>query len=325
MQKSLFSAPAALALLAAAFVFPLFAEEKPLLLDGVAAEVGGVRITVADVMDEAKDMAFGMNKKFELSELYTSALTNLIDRQLILQKYEQAPQKLPEWYLKRRAEGIIAENFGGEKARLVKMLDSRGISYDTWLKKIEADTIIGTMRSQFVERDISIGPEQLREVYNRDYAGKKLEGPVRVAMILLEFDQGTTNALQAANHLASQIRSGKLDFATVARNVSKDPHAREGGDWGYINPDDELRADLAAAIRKLGKGEISAPIAIDPTRVYLIRKIDERKDLEIPYDYVRAKIENELHEKASEERFKKWVESLSREITIRVFPTPFDR
>ena len=325
MKKSFFSFFPALFLLASLAVFPVFAEEKPLLLDGIAAEVGGVRITIADVMDEAKDMAFFMQKKKTVPELYAVALTNLIDRQLILQKYEQAPQKLPEWYLKRRAESIINEKFNGNKTDLVKMLDSRGISYDTWLKKIEADTIIGTMRSQFVERDINIGPEQLREVYDRDYAGKKLEGPVRVAMILLESDKGRTNALHAANHLVAQLRNGKVDFESVARHVSKDPHAREGGDWGYINPDDELRSDLAAAVNKLKKGEISDPIAIDEKRIYIIRKLDEQDDLSIPYEYVRAEIEGQLHEEVSAKRFKGWVKSLAKEMTIRLYPSPFDR
>lgn len=325
MKKPLFHHLPLLILAVVSLSLPLLAKDPPILLDGVAAEVGGVRLTIADVMNEAKDIAFTEQKRQKASELYGEALTNLISRQLILQKYDQAPQKLPDWYLKRRAETIIAENFGGDKTKLVKMLDSRGINYDTWLKKIEADTIIGTMRSQFVEHDISIGPDELRKVYERDYAGQKLEGPVRVSMILLESDKGVTNLLRAAGHLVTQLRDGKLDFADVARKVSKDPHAREGGDWGYINPDDELRADLAKVVRELKKGQTSDPIAIDPTRVYIIRKTDERKDLAIPFDYVRAKIEGELRQRASEKRFKEWVRSLARETIIRVFPSPLGR
>lgn len=325
MKKSFFSWSAALSFVAAFFAFSAFAEEKPLLLDGVAAEVGGVRITIADVMNEAKDMAYSLRKPQGIAELYGTALTNLIDRQLILQKYEQAPQKLPKWYLKRRAEAIIAEHFAGDRNRLIKMLDSRGINYDTWQKKIEADTIIGTMRAQFVDHNISIGPEELKEVYDREYAGKKLDGPVRVAMILIETDQGTTNALRAANHLVSQLRNRKLDFSDVARNISKDPHAREGGDWGYINPDDELRSDLATVVKNLHVGETSNPIAIDGTHIYIIRKIDEREDLTIPYDYVRSQIEGKLREEASDKRFKAWVKSLSEEMTIRVYPFPLNR
>ncbi|MEQ4512737.1 peptidylprolyl isomerase SurA [Dickeya zeae] len=60
--------------------------------------------------------------------------------------------------------------------------------------------------------------------------------------------------------VASQIRSGKLSFATAAKQLSQDPgSANQGGDLGWASPDmyDPAFRD---ALMDLKKGEISAPI-----------------------------------------------------------------
>ncbi|GAB7195112.1 peptidylprolyl isomerase SurA [Dickeya oryzae] len=60
--------------------------------------------------------------------------------------------------------------------------------------------------------------------------------------------------------VASQIRSGKLSFATAAKQLSQDPgSANQGGDLGWASPEmyDPAFRD---ALMDLKKGEISAPV-----------------------------------------------------------------
>ncbi|MBP2846013.1 peptidylprolyl isomerase SurA [Dickeya oryzae] len=60
--------------------------------------------------------------------------------------------------------------------------------------------------------------------------------------------------------VASQIRSGKLSFATAAKQLSQDPgSANQGGDLGWASPEmyDPAFRD---ALMQLKKGEISAPV-----------------------------------------------------------------
>ncbi len=302
------------------------AAADPHIVDAVAADVGGRRITVAEVMEAARDIvrAEGTLTSPEafarqLPAAYAEALTNLVTRQLILIRYDQAKQKLPEWMLKRRAEAIVEEHFGGDRSLLVSMLTQRGLSYEKWRKKIEEDTIITAMRHQFVDQGIVVKPEDVLAVYERDYATRKLDGPVHAALILLRPEQGQSvdAAVTNAAVLARELQGGK-DFAAAARRLSADPHAADGGDWGYIDPAAELRKELADALNALKPGEVSDPILIGGDYIYIVKKIAESKDLSIPFDAVRDEIEQQIRAEASVERFDAWIESLRQATTIRL-------
>ena len=301
------------------------AAAEPMVVDAVAANVGGRHITVAEVMEAARDSisAEGTISSTALAEklpgAYAEALTNLITRQLILIRYDQAKQKLPNWLLNRRVEAIIEEHFGGDRSLLVSMLAKRGLSYAKWRKKIEEDTIITAMRSQFVDQGIVVKPEDILAVYERDYANRKLPGPVRAALILLRPEEGQSADAAVSNAvvLARDLQAGR-DFAATARRLSQDPHAANGGDWGFINPAEEFRKELADAILALKPGEVSDPVVIGSDYIYILKKVDESKDLSIPFDSVRDEIERHLRADASIERFDAWIESLRKATTIRV-------
>ncbi len=302
------------------------AAAEPMVVDAVAADVGGRHITVAEVMEAARDTisAEGAISATALAEklpgAYADALTNLITRQLILIRYDQAKQKLPNWMLNRRVEAIIEEHFGGDRSLLVSMLAKRGMSFAKWRKKIEEDTIINAMRSQFVDQGIVVKPEDVLAVYERDYANRKLPGPVRAALILLRPQEGQSSEAAVSNAvaLARDLRAGK-DFAATARRLSTDPHAADGGDWGYIDPAEEFRKELADALAALKPGEVSDPVVVGADYIYILKKVDESQDLSIPFDSVRGEIERNIRADAGAERFDAWIESLKKATTIRLY------
>ena len=316
--------------LALAAILPRLAHAEPEVVDAVAADVGGRRITVDEVMKAAGDALYVESGLVSLDAyaqkvpgLYAEALSNLVNRQLILIKYDQAKQKLPQWVLNRRVEAVVEEHFGGDRSLLVSMLSRHGISYAKWRQKIEEDTIIAAMRQQFVDQGISIKPEDVLAVYERDYAGKKLPGPVRASIILLRPQDGQSveDAVTNAATVVRDLRAGK-DFAATARRLSSDPRAKDGGDWGYIDPAAEFRKELADAFSALKPGEISDPVVIGADYIYILKKVAESKDLSIPFDSVRDEIESDLRAKAGAERFDAWIESLRQATTIRLYKPP---
>ena len=301
------------------------AAQGPIVVDAVAADVGGRRITVAEVMEAARDIMASegsvdaVSVREKLPGAYAEAFSNLVVRQLILIKYDQAKQKLPKWVLNRRVEAVVEEHFGGDRSLLVSMLSQRGISYAKWRQKIEEDTIIAAMRQQFVDQGVVVKPEEIAATYERDFAGKKLPGPVRAAVILLrpQAGQSKEDAITNAAAVVRDLRAGK-DFAATARRLSSDSRAKDGGDWGYIDPATEFRKELADALSALKPGEISDPVVIGADYIYILKKVAESKDLSIPFDSVRDEIERDLRAKASAERFDAWIESLRKATTIRL-------
>lgn len=76
--------------------------------------------------------------------------------------------------------------------------------------------------------------------------------------------------------IADDIRSGKADFAEMARKYSEDPgSARQGGDMGWSSPE-VFDPAFRDALMRLQKNEISAPIR-SSFGWHLIQLLDTRQ------------------------------------------------
>jgi len=297
------------------------------VLDGLAAEVGGARITIAETMELARELAAarkqsGAEAVGDLRALYTEAQEQLVARQLVLQAYAAQEHKLPPWAVERRVAEVIDEHFGGDRSQLVSMLTRQGLGYDVWRQRLEEEMVTATMHQQFVERHVVVAPTEIRAFYTTNAAAFAVEGPVRAGLILLAPRDGESAEALAgrARQVLAEIRAGK-DFRAVARRESAEAHAREGGDWGYIDPAEVFRKELADALAGLKVGEVGEPVATE-TGVYLLTKFDERADRVMPLEAAWAGIESRLRRIKAESRRAAWIESLKRKTTVRYFPLP---
>lgn len=313
---------AAVALTALSAIPPAAAQENAVLIDRAVAEVGGRRITLSEVMGEVRERLF--EERAEPNEktiptYYAAALSNLVSRQLVLLEYEGADVKIPPWYFNQRVERIIENGFGGDKARLVAALSERGISFPEWRRRRDEDTIVGTMRQQFIAQNVKARPIDMERLYRERYATNSLPGRVKVSMIMLRDgeDDAEGAALAKAREILSSLSTGG-SFAALARTHSLEGHAERGGSWGYIDPADELRPELADALATIRPGQVAGPVVVGDY-VYLLRKDDERDDLSMPFDLVRDEIEETILEEAGEARFQAWVRHLATKHTVRIF------
>ena len=299
----------------------------PLVLDGLAAEVGGARITIAETLALARELAAALQQPApgagaSLREAYAEAQEQLVARQLVLQAYAAQENKLPPWAVERRVAEVIDEHFGGDRSQLVSMLTRQGLGFDAWRQRLEEEMVTATMHQQFVERHVVVAPTEIRAFYTTNAAAFAVEGPVRAGLILLAPRDGESAEALAgrARQVLAEIRAGK-DFRAVARRESAEAHAREGGDWGYIDPAEVFRKELADALAGLKVGEVGEPVATE-TGVYLLTKFDERADRVMPLEAAWAGIESRLRRIKAESRRAAWIESLKRKTTVRYFPLP---
>lgn len=321
-MKLAFSISALATAMMAATAGIALAQDAPVLVDRTVAEVGGRRISLSDVMGEVRERVF--EERLDPSEklmasYFAEALSNQVARQLILREYDDSSVKIPEWYFNQRIERIIENGFGGDKSRLVAALAEHGISYPDWRRHRNEDTIMMTMRQQFVSRNVKVRPIDMERVYRERYATNSLPGHVKVSMIMLRdgADDAEGTALEKARSLLKELETGAT-FDALARRHSLESHAENGGSWGYIEPAAELRAELANALAAIKPGQVAGPVEV-AGYVYLLRKDDERSDLSVPFSIVMDEIEAELREVAAEERYQAWIRHLATKYTVRIF------
>ena len=101
-----------------------------------------------------------------------------------------------------------------------------------------------------------------------------------------------------AKDIEDELKKG-ADFATLAKEKSKDPGAADGGDLGYFTKD-QMVPEFSAAAFKLDKGQISDPVHTQ-FGWHIIKVEDKRTKPTPTFDQVRGQIENYVAHKAQAE------------------------
>ena len=112
-----------------------------------------------------------------------------------------------------------------------------------------------------------------------------------------------------AKEIEAELKKG-ADFATLAKEKSKDPGAADGGDLGYFTKD-QMVPEFSEAAFKLDRGQISDPVH---TKFgWHIIKVEDKRIKPTPtFDEVKPQLENFVAHKAQAEL----VASLRKDATI---------
>jgi peptidyl-prolyl cis-trans isomerase SurA len=93
--------------------------------------------------------------------------------------------------------------------------------------------------------------------------------------------------------------------ATVAKQVSEDPLAADGGDLGEIEPS-KLLPEFEGPLTKMKEGEISEPIRTK-VGVHLLKLEKRITEAFQPESEVAAEIKEKLYNEALDERYRRWI------------------
>jgi peptidyl-prolyl cis-trans isomerase C len=105
-----------------------------------------------------------------------------------------------------------------------------------------------------------------------------------------------------AKAIEAELKKG-ADFATLAKQKSKDPGAAEGGDLGYFTKD-QMVPEFAEVAFKLEKGQISDPVKTQ-FGWHIIKVEDKRIKPTPSYDEVKSQLENYVAHRAQAELVQK--------------------
>ncbi len=294
-------------------------------VDGVAAYVNEQPIMISDALIMLEPARRQLVRTYDGQELerrlqaaYREALDTLVERRLILDAYERGTGRIPEWAIDQRAEEVMRDSFGGDRSRLMEALAREQMTYEEWRDTLRDHMIVQAMRSANVDQAVAVPPGDVHAYYLA-HTNDFLRPPrVKLRMIVLtpgpEQDAAATRRL--ADDLARRARTGE-EFGVLAARYSTGTHAREGGDWGWIDPARELRGELATVAAAMQPGQVSDPVEVGDYTYVLA--LEGRRQADVaPLAEVQAEIQDQLRRAAAETAYRDWVDRLRRDAYVRI-------
>ena len=301
------------------------------IIDGVAAIVNNDVITISQVRElvGARERALregyqGPDLADRIKEMRLAALKDLVDRQLIIQEFQKMQEKganIPDHVIDDRIQGIIRQEFGGDRAAFIRTLQAQGYTL-TRFKEIEKEKIIvQAMRQAKLNDNFVVSPNQVQGFYDKNKADFTIPDQVKLRMIILrEGNEGDSadsgNKAQTADEIRQKLIEG-ADFNRMAQMYSEDESTRDmGGDWGWVERN-TLNEELTKAAFSLKAGGISPVIQLGDS--YYILNVEARKNASVkPMSEVREAIEQNLMQQERMKAQQRWLDSLRKRAYIKI-------
>lgn len=298
-------------------------------LDGIAARVDAHVITVGDVMaelrrhPEIREKASAAGNETEMQALYRAALDMLIERRLILKAAEAKKMEIPEWVIDNQIREVVHDVFGGDMNRLEEELARTKMPMTEYRNTIKEDITVRGMRQQIIEQYVTASPGAMRKEY-RDHPEKyRQEAKATVRVILLkppEPGDGVASINTRAAQIDEELAKGEK-FSDLAIKYSADSHAKDGGLWKDVNPEEAFRPEVAAAIAKLKVGDVSKMIDLDGWG-FIVKKEAESGSKTMSFEEAYDKISWNLRNAAAKKAYDEWIARLKDDAFIKVNPPP---
>jgi len=299
-------------------------------MDGLAAKVDNESITIGDVLAEVRrnpvareSFVAAARDKAKLDELYKNAVNALIDRKLILKAAADKKMDMQEWVVDNRVREIVKENFHGDRNELEAELQKSNTPFEEWRNVIKEDLVIAGMRYQIIEKYVQhVSPAAMREEYERNHSRYADESKTTVSVILLKpAAEGETSVKDRADTILKELASPDADFAALARKYSADSHAKDGGVWKDVKPDEAFRPEIADAIAMLKVGEHSDLVDLDGWG-FIVKKDSETVAKQLSFSEAYDQIVRNVRRAEAAKAYDAWLARLRAEAFIKIYPMP---
>ncbi len=126
-------------------------------------------------------------------------------------------------------------------------------------------------------------------------------------------------AVARLSEVRQALLAGKADFATVAREMSQDGSAPQGGDLGWANPG-MFVPEFEQVMNRLRPGQVAEPL-VSRFGVHLI-EVTDRRNAPMSEQEQRTLARNALREKKLDEAYATWVEDIRSRAYVEMRESP---
>jgi len=254
-------------LLAACLAWPFCvgpaAAQTPSSASHIVAVVSGDVISSGDVENRAR--LFALSTGLPTTDDVINRLKNqiagqLIDERLRLQEAQRRKIVIPDKQLADAIHDIEQRNGMGEGV-LRQKLGSLGVSVRTLIDQIRAQLSWTQVLREMLADKLTISDAEIDEQLrlHEKQVGKP-EYKVGEIFIPVDDPVNTADAQRFAETVIGELRGGAA-FASVAAQFSQTQTALEGGDLGWVQPD-QLDPQVARLVTEMPVGAVSNPVKV---------------------------------------------------------------
>ena len=117
--------------------------------------------------------------------------------------------------------------------------------------------------------------------------------------------------------IGEELANGS-NFSDVAIKYSADSHAKDGGLWADVNPEEAFRPEIAEAIAKLEVGKVSNMINLDGWG-FIVKKESETKAKTLSFAEAYDKITLAVRKEAAQKAYDEWIARLRENSYIKTY------
>jgi len=278
-------------------------------VEGVAAQVGSDVVLLSEVYRTASPVASQVANQGgspeDLAQVHEEALDRLIERALIRQVVKRAELGASDTEVDGAIQAISSEN-DITVDELRSSVEAQGLSYEEYRDKIRGEIEQSKVIQGMVTSQIHLDEDELREIYEADYASVQREGlEVRVRQILVPraADPDACATVAAARE---RVLAGE-PFDLVASQTSY-VNRKEGGDLGWT-PARDLVEWMRELAENLPTGAMSDVVELDHACSILV--VEGRRDAsERSFSDVRDEIAHKVRGQQSEVKYREFIEDM---------------
>ena len=293
------------------------------VLDGIAAVVNDDVITYFQVRELTGALENSLNANYSgnalserVKEVRLRALNDLVDRQLILQEFKKIKGQIPPHAIDDRVNGIIREEFGGDKSAFLRTIAAQGFTLDRIRKMEEEKIIVQAMRSREVKNEPIIAPGAVESYYRQHIQEWTTNDEVKLRMIKVAPGSDPEKKRKMIQDIREKLLHG-ADFSDLARVYSEDSTQDKGGDWGWVKHGD-LNPEMEQVVFHLPTGKVSDIIQLNQT--YYIMLVEQKKGgISKPLKEVRKDIENRLLQTERQKDQQEWLQRLRKKAFVKIY------
>ena len=296
--------------------------ESEVLVEGIAAQVGGGVVLVSEVRRLAAPIEQRMRKAgapdAEIRAMRSEALERLIEQRLIEDVVRRAQLSATEAEVNGAIESIAREN-GLTLAQMSQSIASHGLTLDEYRAKIKSEIERNKVLGSMVRSRVDVEEDEIKALYKQKYGDQRQSGSeIHLRHLLIAVAAERMRDRDAACGIAAGIRNeilaGTVTFEQAASRLS-DINAERGGDLGWVHSQ-ELAGWMAPAIQNLQDGQISEVVPMS-FGCNLLMVVERREFHPVTYEQARPALEQQLFAQKMEKEYLLWIDKLREQVYIQ--------